>query len=219
MDFPSKLETREIDDERRYLTPEGNLYPSVTSLLGKISDNSYLEKWKKRVGEEQANKISFQARNRGTSVHAVVEKYINNEKISGQMPHIQRSLLNLKPVLDKSLNNIRFIEQSLYSDELRVSGTPDIIAEWDGKLSIIDIKTSKKPKTQKQIPVYFTQTCLYALMYKEHNKIMPFLPANLVIVMDVDNSYPRVFIEKTTDWINIAKSSVSEYYKKFPETI
>ena len=167
-DFQS-LPTENIDGKRYYITPTGEKYPSVTSVTGLLNKEA-IKKWRKRVGEKQANKISTQAARHGTSAHQLFEDYIRNdnfeEKFKGAMPTTQQAFISL----EKELNQIGIVhglESPLYSHNLQLAGRVDCIAEYDGKLSVIDFKTSAKPKKEEWIQNYFIQETAYAKMFEE----------------------------------------------------
>ena len=133
---------------RLYTTPDGKKLPSITTVLGATQDKSGLDAWRKRVGEEEANRVMAQASTRGTAVHQLAEDYVNNEEnwSKGAMPANLFTFNTIKPLLDKHMNNIWIQEAPLYSERLEVAGRVDCIAEWDGVLSIVDYKTSRRPK-------------------------------------------------------------------------
>ena len=141
-------DTRETG--RVYIAPDGSRYPSVTTVLGILSEDSIRE-WRQRVGEEEANKVSHRASNRGTAVHSIIEKYLRNEDTSDTLPHIKQSLANLRPILDKSIGKIFGLETALYSRHLGMAGRCDCIAEWNGVPSIIDFKTSRRIKKKENM--------------------------------------------------------------------
>ena len=193
-----KLNRTDAKDGRRYLTLDGNSYPSVTTVLNLVNKDKIME-WRKRVGEEKANQIGTQAANRGTAVHNIIEKYINNEDTSDFLPHIQQSLQNLKPLIDKHVTKVFATECPLYSDHLQLAGTCDAIVEWDGVPTIVDWKTSRRPKKKVDIPNYFMQLSAYAVMWEERTG----MPCNNTrIVMDVDNFHPVMYKETRDDWID-----------------
>jgi genome maintenance exonuclease 1 len=186
--------TRETTPQgRKYFTPEGKTYPSVTTVLG-IQDKSGLEAWKKRVGEEEARKISTQAATRGTAVHKLAEDYLNNEAdwSKDAMPSNLFAFNQIKDILDYRVNNIWMQEQFLYSDYLEVAGQVDCIAEYEGKLSIIDFKTSRKPKKKEWIKGYFMQESVYAVAFEERTG-KPI--TQLVTIIMVDGDDPQIFVE------------------------
>lgn len=181
---------------RVYQTPSGRSYPSVTSVLG-ILGKAEIHAWRARVGEEEANRISARAARRGTAIHSLCEDYLLNKEVKPG-PFDLESFKSISPYLDK-INNIHCLETKLYSDYLQVAGTVDCIAEYEGKLSIIDFKTSKRVKTRDDIHGYFMQTAAYAVMFEERTGIPV---GRLVILMAVDDYETLVFKEKRDDWIN-----------------
>jgi len=194
-----KLERETTPEGRKYFTPEGNTYPSVTTVLG-IMDKSALEAWKKRVGEEEAAKVSRQATVRGTAVHKLAEDYLNNIETYKEehMPTNLYAFEQNKQVLDKHVDNVWMQETFLYSDYLETAGQVDCIAEFDGKLSIIDFKTSRRPKKRDWIKGYFMQESFYAVAFEERTK-KPI--KQLVTIVTVDNDEPQIFVEDRDEHI------------------
>jgi genome maintenance exonuclease 1 len=176
---------------RRYFTPEGKAYPSITTMLGSLNKKSIMA-WRKRVGEEEANKISTFAATRGTAVHKLAEDYIDNvpDYDKDTMPHNKAAFLDLKNIIDQRLDNVWFQEEFLYSNKLELAGQVDCIAEFDGQLSIIDFKTSRKPKKEEWIENYFIQAAFYAAAFYETAGI---IIKQCVILITVDGHEPQVF--------------------------
>ena len=201
------LESKTFSDGKRYyVTPSGNKLPSVTTVFGAQKKESIMA-WRKKVGEEAANKISRQASSRGTNVHTLCERYLNNDKLGNIMPDAKEMFHSLVPLLDR-IDNIHYQEQALWSEQLGLAGRVDCIAEYDGILSVIDLKTSKRIKTRDNILDYFWQECAYALMYEE----LVGQPINqLVTIMAVDNEQPLLFIEKTEDHIEGLVKAIQFY--------
>ena len=200
------LETETINGKRFYKTPEGLLYPSVTTITSQHGKDKIIE-WRRRVGEEEANRISTKASNRGTKVHKICENYLNNEEdyartnpahIHKTMPDSIAMFKSLQPLLDEHVNNIHALEIPLYSHHLKVAGRVDCIAEYDGKLSIIDFKTSGRLKEESWIKGYFMQCSAYAVMYEERTGIPV---SQIVIMIAVESEHPQVFIKKRNDYI------------------
>ena len=183
--------------KRFYATPAGELYPSITSILGEFSKAS-IQEWRKRVGETEANKISGKASRRGTRFHSVCERYIQNEDefLTGELPHIVELFKTIEPFLDR-IDNVHGVELGLYSDHFGVAGRTDLIAEFDGKLSVIDYKTSNRIKKKEWCESYFAQGSFYAIAYEELTQIPV---SQVVIVIAVDNDQPQLFVEKRNDW-------------------
>ena len=123
------LDADTTDTGRTYTAPDGSSYPSITTVLGVLSEDA-IRAWRERVGEDEANKISGRASNRGTRVHSIVERYLKNEDTTDNLPHIRQSLENLRPILDKSIGKIFGLEVALYSNHLGVAGRCDCIAEF-----------------------------------------------------------------------------------------
>lgn len=194
-DFPS-LKRVDSPQGRVYQTITGLKYPSVTSVLS-MMDKSSLHEWRKRVGEEEANRVSARAARRGTAIHSLCEEYLYGKNPEPSMFDAQ-TFNSIKPHLDK-IDNIHALESKLYSDYLQVAGTVDCIAEFDGRLSVIDFKTSRRLKSREDIPGYFIQTAAYAVAFEERTGIPV---SRLVIIMAVDDEQPLIFKEKRDDWID-----------------
>lgn len=211
IEFPN-LQRIDAEDGRKYVTPEGKAYPSVTTVLSKTGDKSGLDEWRKRVGEEEAIKEGRRAANRGTGLHLLCERYIMNETIDlrREMPVPAQLFSQIKPLLTENVNNIRGIEVPLYSDFLRIAGTTDLVAEWQGQLAIIDYKSSNKNKNRDWIEDYFIQTAIYAIAWEERTGI----PINkLVILMAVEQSIkPLVFEATRKEWQGKALARIKKFH-------
>lgn len=196
------LKTVTLDGKRFYQTPEGNVYPSVTTITGLYNKKEILE-WRKRVGEEEANRISTKASSRGTRVHKICEDYLNNElDVLKYMPDSLSMFKSIQPILDKNIGNVYAIEAPLYSDHLRVAGRTDCIAEFDGRVSIIDFKTSNRQKSEDKIVNYFMQCAAYAVMFEERTGIPV---SRIAIVIAVDSDHPQLFVKRRDDYIDMFK--------------
>ena len=207
-----ELKATTTDSGRLYETPEGDKVPSVTTVLGYRNRES-IQKWRERVGEEEANRISRQAAGRGTKVHYMAEDYLNNKEINteGVMPHIIQMWKALQKGIDGHIDNVYAQEVPLYSKKLKLAGRVDCIAEHDGELAIIDFKTSSKIKKREYISNYFMQGAAYACMYAERTGIKI---NKIVILMTVEGEdTPLVFIEKTNDWVDKLIEEVTYYYE------
>jgi len=206
------LDRRDCEDGRRYVTLDGNAYPSVTTILSILSEES-IAKWRDKVGEEEANKVSLRATTRGTAVHAIIEKYMNNDPnyAEGYLPHVVQSLENLKPLLNKHVTKVYAQEVPLYSDHLQMAGTCDAVVEWDGVPTIVDWKTSRRPKKKANIGNYFMQLAAYAVMWEERTG-MPIQQTR--IVMDVDDFHPVMYKETRDAWIDKMIETRDEYNRR-----
>ena len=194
-----ELDSVTLETGRTYVTPEGKRYPSITTVLGELSKASILQ-WRKRVGEAEANRISSQASHRGTAVHQLAEDYLNNKPDwdKGAMPANLFTFRDLKQILDERVNNIWQQEVPLYSDKLEIAGRVDCIAELDGVLTIIDFKTSRKPKKKEWIKNYFMQGAFYAAAFMEQTGVSI---KQTAILIAVDGSEPQVFVEPVHQYL------------------
>jgi genome maintenance exonuclease 1 len=201
------LKSETFPDGKRYYTLEdGTRLPSVTTVLGAQKKQGIME-WRKRVGETEANRISKQATGRGTNVHTLCERYLNNDLLGDIMPDAKEMFISLKPLLNR-INNIHYQECALWSKQLGMAGRVDCIGEFDNELSVIDFKTSKKIKTEAHIEDYFWQTTAYGIMYEE----MIGRPIdNIVIIMAVENEQPLLFKQKTADHISGLVKAIKFY--------
>jgi len=199
-------ETRESG--RKYITPLGRAYPSVTTVLSILSEEG-IKKWRDKIGNREADKISKRASKRGTEVHEIIEKYLDNtpDYTFGYLPHVIQSLEDIKIEL-KNINEIYLQECALYSDHLGLAGRVDCIGKYDSELSVIDFKTSKKPKKKEWISAYFMQCAAYAIMWEERTGI-PI--TKLVILIAVDNAKPQVFVEHRDNWTRRLIQTIKEY--------
>lgn len=177
------------DSGRVYQTPDGKLYPSVTTVLSEHTKKGVME-WRQRVGEEEANKVSRRSAVRGTRFHTLAEKYLKNDLTGGDFSLLDYEMFKVaQPVLDK-IDNIRAQEVGLWSHHLRMAGRVDCIAEYEGKLSIIDFKTARREKDEDHIQHYFMQASAYAVMFEERTQI----PVNrLVIAIVVEDGFMQIF--------------------------
>lgn len=206
-DVPKLERVTAPDGSRLYQTPSGNSYPSVTTVTGLLSKASIIA-WRKRVGEEEANRVSTKAARRGTRVHTLCEDFLSNKEVVVDMfDHDMWE--NFKPLLLR-IDNIHALETPLYSDHLEVAGTVDCIAEFDGKVSVIDFKTSKRLKSRDDIHGYFMQCSAYAVAFEELTGIPV---SRLVILMAVDDEDPLVFVEKRDTWVPEFRKLREDYRK------
>jgi len=193
IEFP-KLERIEINGVRHYIiVGDTKTKPmvSVTSVLSHAKKES-IQKWRNRVGDRAADNKMNRTSTNGTAFHSIVENYLQNKEVDFSRPLLKMFFNKLKPTLHR-INNIRCIEQQLYSKILGVAGTPDIIAEFDGELSIIDTKTSDQIKRKEWIESYFIQCAIYSCMIYELTGVKV---KQIVIMMVSRDMEVEVFIEK-----------------------
>ena len=204
-----------VEGKRLYTLPDGSHVPSVTTILSEHG-KEVLDRWRDRIGHAEAAKIGARAAARGTKLHMFTEHYLQNDLtvFNGVDLIGQHFFDEFKPVLS-AIDNIHCLETKLYSHHLRLAGTVDCIAEYDGVLSVIDFKTASKPKRHEWIHNYFMQTSAYAIMYEELTGIP--VP-QLVILVAVEDSHPQVFVERRNRWTqglidlrNIYEKSLTNY--------
>ena len=208
-----EIKATTTDGVRLYETPEGNKYPSITTVLS-VRNKKGLFEWRKRVGEDVANYVARKAANRGTSVHHMCEDYINNdfdeEKHKKKfLPYVLFNQLR-ESVLQK-IDNIYAQECGLYSDKYKVAGRVDCIAEYDGKLSIIDFKTSSKERSDGWNESYYIQASAYAEMFEERTGIK----INQVVILVVtEDGVVQEFVKNKTEYLPMLTDTIKEWEEK-----
>jgi ATP-dependent exoDNAse (exonuclease V) beta subunit len=192
IDLP-KLDRETIDGVRYYKVPDEEELLKLVSITSVTShkNRQFFANWRKKVGEEEADKITRQATSRGTDMHTLTEHHLKNEDLPKVQPLSEFLFKIALPEINK-INNIYALENSLYSKVLGVAGTVDCIAEYNGELAIIDFKTSKKPKPKEWIEHYFVQCAAYACMLYELTGIVV---KKFVILMSCENGECVVYEE------------------------
>ena len=204
------LERETIDGVRYYKVPDAEELLRLVSITSVTShkNRQFFANWRKKIGEEEADKITRQATSRGTDMHSLVEHHLKNENLPHVQPLSEFLFKIAKPDLNR-INNVYTLEGSLYSKVLGIAGTVDCIAEFDGELAIIDFKTSKKPKPREWIEHYFVQCAAYACMFYELTEIPV---KKLVIIMACENGECVVYEERDkSKYIKL----LTEYIREF----
>jgi len=203
---------------RLYNTPEGNKYPSITTVLS-VRNKKGLMEWRKRVGNDVANHVARTAANRGTKVHHMCEDYLNNMEFNFPMDwqkHKKHFLpyclfQQLKDSVLNNIDNIYAQEAGLYSDKYKVAGRVDCIAEYNGVPSIIDFKTSTKERTDKWNENYYIQGSAYAEMFGERTGIEI---SQVVILVVTEDGTVQEFIKEKYDYLEALVETVAEWSKQ-----
>ncbi len=198
--FPKiEIPRKEIDGKRYYVTPGGDHYRSVTTVLSALSKEG-IDKWRDKIGHEEANRISNKASTRGTKLHNMMEDYVGNVEdfALNKMPSTTSLFLDLQPYVDNNVEEVYGIEYPLYSDRLKAAGTSDLICMYNGKPTILDYKTANKPKQEKWIKNYFIQSTAYSMMVKER---YDFDIEQIVIMIAVDNDNPQIFVKDPNEFV------------------
>ena len=196
---------------RVYVDEENNEYPSITSVLSILNKDAIMA-WRKRVGEEEANRVSSTAIKRGNKVHDMLENYVLNNPPAKEnfTPADLIALENfnsIKPMIDENLSKVYATEKRMYSKHLGVAGTVDCVGVWDNKISIIDWKTSNKFKKKEWVTNYFMQCCAYAIMWEERTGT----PITQIVVCIAGDQGPQIFIEHRDNWDEELISVIHDY--------
>ena len=194
-----------------YLTPNGDTFPSVTTMLSATSDNKEsLARWRNHVGHQVANYITLQAAKSGTATHEIIEKYLNNQNIPSNETLLSKAHLSqLKPLLH-NIDNIRCTEIPLYSNTMKLAGICDCIAEYNNKLSIIDFKTSRKQKKESWIENYFLQGTAYSKMYEHLTNVRI---DQIVILISGEDGSVSEFVKESKDYSDILNKRLLQFEK------
>jgi len=208
-----EIKATTTDGVRLYETPEGNKYPSITTVLS-VRNKKGLHDWRKRVGDDVANYVARKAANRGTAVHHMCEDYLNNdfdeEKHKKKfLPYVLFKQLR-DSVLQKT-NNIYSQECGLYSDKYKVAGRVDCIAEYDGVLSIIDFKTSSKERSDEWNESYYIQASAYAEMFEERTGIAI---NQICILVVTEDGIVQEFVKNKTEYLPLLTDAIKEWEEK-----
>ena len=200
----------EKNHKHYYFTPNGDTFPSVTTMLSATSPNKEsLKQWRNNIGHQVANYITNESAKNGTATHEIIEKYLNNKSILDGILLSKAHLEQIKPLLH-NIDNIRCTEIPLYSDTMKLAGTCDCIAEYKNKLSIIDFKTSRKQKKEAWIENYFLQGTAYSEMYRylTNQKIL-----QVVILISGEDGSVSEFVKITNDYLDILQQRLKEFEK------
>ena len=205
-----ELEANTIDGVRYYTLPSGKKAPSITSITS-FYNRQIFKNWREKVGEEQANKITKVATDRGTKFHDLVEKYLLNEDINSLknvLPTTKARWIAARDALNK-IDNIHALEKPLYSEYFGIAGRVDCIAEYEGELAVIDFKTSKKIIPEKWLENYFVQETAYACMYYEMTGISV---KKIVTLMVADNGDVKVYEKRNKgEYIKLLTKYIKEF--------
>lgn len=188
------IHNEDTPNGRFYCTPSGARYQSVTTFLGRFSDDDWLQAWKDRVGEDRANRVSTQAKGRGTKVHSILEQIVLNNPfyMKGHMPNNLSMANSMARALRARAGIIKGLEVGLWSDKMKIAGRTDCIGIFDNLMSIIDFKTAKNLKNEEDIEGYFLQCTIYSMMVEELTGL--FVP-QIAVLIGVDFEEPQVFVK------------------------
>jgi len=203
--------------KRVYETPSGTT-PSVTTILSKTKDQTGLNEWKKRVGEQEAQRIVTEAAGVGTALHNNLEKFLAGEKrVPGNnLVHVQANkmadIIIENGIVD--VDEVWGIEQGLYYPEM-YSGTTDLCGVYKGQPSIMDFKQTNKPKKKEWVDDYYLQMAAYATA---HNKVYgTTIREGHIFMCSRDLQYQQfdLWPDEFDYWADQWLDRVAEYYIKF----
>ncbi len=199
-------------DGFRFYNIDGKNYPSVTTVLGQLKKDG-LQKWRDSIGEDVAKWEMGRAARRGKSTHTLVEQYLKNEtpSIRDVLPLGLFKLL--KPYIDQ-IDNIHLLEAIMYSKKLTIAGQVDCVAEYNGKLSVIDFKTANKERKEDWIDNYFMQTTAYAHMYEE---TFGTPIEQVVVLLASEDGTSQCFIKEKKDYEQNLMKAIEGFYKYYEE--
>jgi len=208
-----EIKAKTTDGVRLYETPEGNFYPSITTVLS-TRNKEGLFKWRERVGNDVANYVARKAATRGTHVHHMCEDYINND--FDEEKHKKKFLpytlfTQLRDSALQKIDNVYAQECGLYSDKYMVAGRVDCIADYDGIPSIIDFKTSTSERKDSYNENYYIQASAYAEMFEERTGIAINQIAILVITED---GVVQEFIKDKLEYLSLLKDTIKDWKEK-----
>ena len=188
-------------------------YPSVTSITS-FKNAAFFAGWRKKIGEEEANRITNRATQRGTAFHSITEDYVKGElnldSYLANNPLSVRMFQSAKSTLDR-IDNIHCLETFLYSHYLGLAGRVDCIGEFDGELAVIDFKTSTKEKQENYIEHYFVQETAYAAMFLERSGIEV---KKIVTLIATEEGSVQVFEKyNLDDYLQLLKSYIEEFVR------
>jgi len=208
--IPSEL--LEKDDGHYYQTPSGIIYPSITTILQKtqsLEKQQSLQNWREQ--EMASDYITQEAAIVGSETHKLIENYLNNEEIFEKFKLLSEAhFKNLLPFLNK-INDIHGIELRLYSDKMRLAGTSDCIAKYDGTLSIIDYKTKRSNQREEWLTDHFIQATSYGVMFKELTGIKV---EQIVILVSSEKNTRMEFIKKPDNYLDLLEQRIDQYHSK-----
>ena len=217
----TELTTQTVNFKRFYETPDGKLYPSITTVLSTRNKKGLFE-WRKRVGDEVANYVARTSAARGTAVHHMCEDYLNNFPVDwpDKWKEHEKKFLpfclfkQLENKVLQKIDNIRSQECALFSNKYRVAGRVDCIAEYDGKLSIIDFKTSTKERNDEWNENYYIQASAYAEMFEEQTGT----PIEQIVILVVtEDGVVQEFVKNKYDYIPLLVESIDNFTKDWEE--
>jgi hypothetical protein len=231
IDYTRCFTARNIDSDagRVYQTPDGQ-FPSITTVLAATKperDRLALEAWREREGAAVADRIRDNAADRGSSIHAYCEACFNydadpdNPRTQMRLGETRAAVVRtwgvvgldmarrLAAAAKACVTDVWAQEVPLWHPGLRCAGRADGVGIVDGRLTIYDYKTARKPKKEEWIDDYFMQASFYA---SAHNHLFGTTIEDLLILIAVENADVQVFSGTVTDWKAPLKARIEQYH-------
>ena len=208
-----EVSTKTVNRKRFYVTPDGGIFPSITTVLS-VRSKEGLAEWRKRVGEDVANYISRTAATRGTKVHQMCEDFLNNNEVQKDNREFLPYCLfqQLKPVIETNINNIYAQECGLWSDKYKVAGRVDCIAEYNGVPSIVDFKTSRSSRNDEYNESYYIQAAAYAEMFEERTGIEI---NQIVILVVTEDGQVQEFVKQKHEYLPMLVETIEQFVSEW----
>jgi len=201
----------EKDNAHYYQTPKGDIFPSITTILKKtmsIEKQQNLQTWEEQ--EIAAEYITRESSVIGTQTHKLIENFLNEITSSEEFRLLSVAHFNnLIPFLQK-INDIHGTELRLYSDTMKLAGTSDCIAKYDGELSIIDYKTKRSNQQEEWMTDHFIQGTAYSQMFKELTGIEV---KQIVILVSSEKNTRMEFVKKAEDYVDLLTQRLNQFYE------
>jgi CRISPR/Cas system-associated exonuclease Cas4 (RecB family) len=200
---------------RYYLTPGGAKVPSVTTILSKTKDMTFLNEWKKRVGEDEAAKIVKRSVDHGNTIHKNLENYIlTGAEPEGNIFSVQMTKKIIENGIKPHLREVWGVEAPLYAEGL-YAGTTDLVGLWDEDPAIMDFKNSRKMKRREWLEDYFLQLCAYAMAHNEMTGTK--IKRGVIMMASHDGEYQHFILEgaEFDEYCVKWAKRLEDYYTKF----
>lgn len=216
-DITKDIKVETLPTGRTYFTPDGD-FPSITTILGKTADQTWLDKWREKIGYEEAERISKAATDRGELIHKYMERHLNKENIYSELLTEPNDVqLMTRKMIEATTANITKLyaqEIAVWSPSLKFAGRVDVVGEWRNTPSIIDFKTSKKRKTASQIKDYYLQCTAYA---QAHNELFGTDIQKIVILITIETGGVQGFYGDSIHYLPDLKYRINQYNKMYPK--
>ncbi len=210
------LKAKTTKKGRLYNTPAGS-FPSITTVLNKTRDNSWLFRWRQRVGVEKAKEITAYSSARGTKIHKHMENQTSGKEVDlSKATEDEVQMFHSLKIYENKITKIYGQEVALYSPTLMFAGRADLVGEWEEEPAIVDYKTSRKPKKREWIKDYFLQGFAYALA---HDELYGTTINKIVVLITVENDIPQCYTLdiREEDWVyDELGNRLANFYRRFP---